>query len=251
MLFVAANARAQALEPYQLGYIHNPPFVYHRDQQPPRGILTDLLTALLERNGLRYEFNFFPPNRFFHHYITGDLSHIQLMSKRSFTNDENILFDDYSAIALQVRVFWLAGTKPIESIKELGNEKIVLVRGFLYGGTRAMLEQMQPSAAIVEVSSTEDAVKMLQLGRTSYILSYRGMPDHLIVDNVEKQLNYYQVLNNPLYITVHKSVEGADQLLQTLSFTLQQMKAAGEVEQLINQYVSEIKITVDSGTNQP
>lgn len=222
---------------FQIAYTHNPPFIEHNPDGVPTGLLKEILTTLLARNDFEYEFNYFPPKRLFHHMRVGDFGQVQFMTNIPDTLGSEVLIDSHSVVSLKARVYWFEGKKPIYRLEDLANEKIVLVRGYNYGNTRLQIKNLEPSAAIVDVSNSDDAVKMLKVGRANYILTYRGLEEYMSIGDSKIALHYFVAEERPLYLTMHKSIEGGAEILKSLSDTLKIMQQSGEIEELLQDYV--------------
>lgn len=170
----------------------------------------DILTAALATQGLRPDIQFYPWQRALQMAESGRVDALCSCSYRS-ERAETLLFSERIGtvgIGLFARAY--RNTAPL-TMQTLVGHTVGVVRGYSLADDLAAT-----GAVLVDVSSDETGLRMLEQGRIDAYYGYRDTVRYLSRGD-RTALLYTEVRSSPYYICISRARPGAPQLLDTVN----------------------------------
>lgn len=222
----------------KVAFAHWPPRKIIEDNQVD-GVDARILKRLGKRLGVTMDFSVCPWARCVYLFKQGKVDLITSFSK----NEERLTFTEYlgSPYATDKISFWVKNSSPfvIERYADLYGKKVGLIRGAVY--FKAFDEEK--GFTRVEVNSEDQMFRMLESGRIDTFIGYRQVVEYLLI-----KYGYagrftqcsFQINGHGSYIAM--SLQSPNRHWQSsLETELQTMIDNGEVEEIIEQFMRDVK----------
>lgn len=215
MLLVQMNC-LQASEKPQLefGIFKMIPFYNVKDGQSAGGICTDIMENVLQEAQYPYEIKVYPASRLYHNLATGKTD-VFVGIKDVPAYKEKVLFsrEPVSEAILGVYTF---EKKLIQRKEDLIGKRVIVVRGYAYGGLINFLEE-PTNKILLEVATThEDGLKMIKGERADYFLDYTFTVDEYLKIHPMPELKHSILSSIPLHLIVSKATPNAEEIMDHL-----------------------------------
>lgn len=166
-----ASAHSCNINPIRVGLFEFPPFYSEREKGVPEGILIDELDQVMTQLDCRWEGRFDPTGKLLERLINGEtdllmvIQHPLLLERASYSQNP--------VGELRLNSYWIGNKPAISSIKDLRGHKVIVIRGYGYGG---MFRQLTDPSSKIKLKMATDhfrAFEMLQQGKGDYLLGYQ------------------------------------------------------------------------------
>ncbi len=115
----------------------------------------------------------------------------------------------------------------IKTKKDLNNKSITILRGYGYGGWVNYIKDPLNKIKYEEANTHQSAFKMLQLGRTDYLLDYKHPATKVLEDMKIPELQHYDISILDCHFIVSKKSPNAVKFLKDIEKAYQQLVQQG------------------------
>ena len=212
---------ATDIEPVRMGYVHLPPLSYTKNGKPA-GLRIEIAHKLFAILDLKYEMIEMPVLRGIRDFTAGrvhvtmaaigpKLAAIGMASKRP-------------AGVVRLSLYSMRLEQPL-SLENLTDAKLILVKGFTYGGLIQQQKFLQKTNTLLEAMDHQSAFSMLKAGRAEYLLGY-ARPSSLAMQGIDLQNVGRQLVEEiPFYIFVSRNAPQPEKLLSLLEGAMKLLPA--------------------------
>lgn len=195
-----------------------PPYTYFDIDGNLDGIWMKQLSPILKEAGIDFVGINTPIARFYSSIATGKVELSAL--PKGVRGMDNVIYSEAPFASFDMRVFWLADSPDISSVTELANQRVVLTRGYNYGGflEEALTEEQRKN--FVTANNKQEAISLLVQGKADYILGYWALMDYIQKNSPELQLNNKKVTEIPIYFVIHKNAANAEEAMAKYNVAL-------------------------------
>lgn len=188
-----------------------PPYTYFDIDGNLDGIWIKQLSPVMKEAGIDFIAINTPIARFYSSIATGK---VQLSAlPKDVRGMDNVIYSAAPFASFDMRVYWLADRPDISSVSELANQRVVLTRGYNYGGFLEEALSAEQRANFVTANNKQEAISLLVKGEADYILGYWALMDYIQKNKPELQLNNKKVTEIPIYLVIHNSAPGAEEAI--------------------------------------
>lgn len=199
-------------EELRLGSPYFPPYVYFDIDGELTGLWMTQLAPALEEAGITYNAIHIPIRRFYVSAATGKIDLFAMPRGRA--GMENVLFSEKPFSHFDLRAFWLDDANAISSLSELAGRKVVLIKGYSYGGKLEAEISAEQRSQFVVANDQKIALKMLVDKEVDFVLGYWAIMAFLQKNSPDLQINNIKIAELPIYLAMHENAENAEQLMQ-------------------------------------
>ena len=83
-----------------------------------------------------------------------------------------VLYSEQPVCYLHLRLYRLVGTPEISQLSQLQNQRLIVIRGYSYGGQLEPLKQRPQGIQWLDATDNHNALEMLTMHRADYLLTY-------------------------------------------------------------------------------
>lgn len=190
-----------------------------------------IMEGLVESCNIKLQYHFFSLKRFYDAVEKGDKAQLQFIIKGMERFDKNLIYSQYPVLTIKLNLYWYQDSENVAAnvnLSSLENQSVVVMRGFHYAGLTQRLKRQFKNIEFIEVDSVTSAFKMLSSKRAKFVLQYERIVQDYIDKSGKKSLlhNVHKKNLNSLdyFISVHRSVDHAEEILNCLSMAHQQLE---------------------------
>lgn len=202
-------------QPVQVGITHFPPLYVVDKQQALGGILLDLMEQSLNRAGLAYRVQGYPPKRLYFGLAEGKVD-LFIGIKGNPLYDNKVIYSINPVSYIELRIYALPGQEIPHTAAHLVSRRIAMIRGYGYGGLRPLLLSAKNKSFVTELNTHKNALAMLQSGRIQYLLDYKKPVETTLRKYAFEDFDYYTLSKIPTYFIVSKASKNPTELMQLL-----------------------------------
>ena len=125
----------------KVGLLDFPPYYVQSADQPPSGELVELLSDIMSRLDRKWHARFYPTPRLLSHIVEGKLDLTMLI--RHPLLSEKALYGQKPVGRLVLNAYHRASSPAVNDISELKRSRLILIRGYGYGGLIAQLMSIE------------------------------------------------------------------------------------------------------------
>ncbi|MBE1299090.1 MAG: transporter substrate-binding domain-containing protein [Alteromonadaceae bacterium] len=189
-----------------------PPYAYFDIDGNLSGIWIKQLEPLLQEAEIEFKAINTPIKRFYSSIATGKVELAAL--PKGMPGMENVLLSEKPFAHFDLRVFWLFDKPEISTLAHLAGQRVVLIKGYSYGGyLQQSLDEAQRGQFVV-VENQLEAIKLLLADKADYVLGYWAMMDYLQKNFPDTQLNNHKVSEIPIFLAIHNRTPNANAIMQ-------------------------------------
>jgi polar amino acid transport system substrate-binding protein len=224
ILFVLSFKSLKA-DDYKVGILNFPPYSIIKENNELQGSLYILLKKVLDNTGIKYSTQGFPPSRLYNNLKTGK-THIWLGLKGVKEYDDMVLYSKVSPKTLDVRVYTNERANPLKSIDGLKGKKVIIIRGYHYGG---FIKFLKDPANQIKLHPTNDhiqAFKMLLAHRANYLVDYREPAKWTLRSGSlpQKDISNVSIKKSKIFFIVSKKTPDAKNLMKKIERSYRKLK---------------------------
>lgn len=216
--------------PLRVGVLHIPPLAEVRSPTNLSGPLIQYIHRLLHSAGVSYRMEGFPARRLYRNLAAGD-SQFWVGVKNVPEYEGKVLYSEQPVYSLHLRLYRLPGTPELHQLSALQNQRLIVIRGYSYGGLLEPLKQRPMGLQWKDANTNYKALEMLQLRRGDYLLSYAEPIDQLL--RRHPQLLAQEVVQElPMYLVLSRTTPHAENLMARLNQIATSMLLSGETQKI-------------------
>lgn len=237
LLLLSGNVLAKEIPPEQpltsplrVGVLHIPPLAEVRSPTDISGPLIHYIHRLLQSAGLAYRMEGFPARRLYRNLAAGE-SQFSVGVKNVPEYEGKVLYSEQPVYSLHLRLYRLPGTPEIRQLSALQTQRLIVIRGYSYGGLLEPLKQRPMGLQWKDANTNYKALDMLQLRRGDYLLSYAEPIEQLL--RQRPQTLEHEVLQElPMYLVLSRATPHAESLMARLNQVASNMLLSGETQKI-------------------
>ena len=219
-------------EPLQVGVLDIPPLLHIHGNGQLSGPLLEYMQALLHEAHISYQLEGFPPRRLYRNLANGT-SDFWIGVKQAPDYEGKVLYGDQPIITLHLQLYWLPEVAPLQTLEQLREQKLIVIRGYSYGGRLEPLKNRDIGLNWLAVESHHRALDMLTLRRGDYLLNYAETVDEMLPQSHRINLQHTAIAELPMYLIISRQTPEAEQLMERLNQAASQLRANGEMARLL------------------
>lgn len=224
-IFMVSTVSAQTLK---MGYIEFPPVFSTDKSGKPEGLLIDLAKAVVPHAGYQLQVNSYPVKRMVDYIVKGKLDlwiglkTIPAFKDTTFKGDSNLL-------QITLKAFRVGDKPDIKEQEDLKDKKIIIIRGFSYGGWINYITDPVNEINYIETYEHIAAFRMLKAGRADYLLDYSNPAKKALKTIKIENLECNTISSFGAYFVVSKKTNDAEIVLHNLETSYKALKEKGEL----------------------
>lgn len=218
------NIQPLAARPLAVGVTNLPPFYVVEPDGKVSGVLADLIERTLSEAQLPYVVESYPPKRLYENVAAGVTELTVGIKMGPLRENGPIIYSQWPVAGIELRIYALKSTPLPKKIEKLLGRSTGLIRGFRYGGRRALLIVPENMPAPLDINTHENALAMLLSGRIDYLLDYKEPISSVIEENQADLIHYTTLQNLNMFFIVSTARPNAEKLMKTLENSYQIIK---------------------------
>lgn len=216
--------------PLRVGVLHIPPLAEVRSPTNTSGPLIDYMHRLLQSAGVAYRMEGFPARRLYRNLAAGE-SQFWVGIKNVPEYEGKVLYSEQPIYSLHLRLYRLPGTPEIRQLSALQTQRLIVIRGYSYGGLLEPLKQRPMGLQWKDANTNYKALEMLQLRRGDYLLSY-AEPIEQLLQQRPQTLEHEALQELPMYLVLSRTTPHAESLMARLNQVASNMRLSGETQKI-------------------
>lgn len=216
--------------PLRVGVLHIPPLAEVRSPTNTSGPLIDYMHRLLQSAGVAYRMEGFPARRLYRNLAAGE-SQFWVGIKNVPEYEGKVLYSEQPIYSLHLRLYRLPGTPEIRQLSALQTQRLIVIRGYSYGGLLEPLKQRPMGLQWKDANTNYKALEMLQLRRGDYLLSY-AEPIEQLLQQRPQTLEHEVLQELPMYLVLSRTTPHAESLMARLNQVASNMRLSGETQKI-------------------
>ncbi len=216
MLFLPSIVHSKTVK---LGYVEFPPMTHTNENGKPDGKIILLAEKVLENAGFKWQAVSLPTNRMVAMLIEGRIDMWIGVSTIPALKETTLVGESVVDI-ISLRAYSFEKGQAIQTKKDLKGKRILVLRGYSYGGWINYIKDPANKIDHLEFDSHEIAFKRLRLfsarGRKSWLLDYK-YPSETAINKLNiTNISSTEISALNIYFVVSKNIAGAKSLLLNL-----------------------------------
>lgn len=216
--------------PLRVGVLHIPPLAEVQSPTNTSGPLIQYIHRLLHSAGVAYHMEGFPARRLYRNLAAGE-SQFWIGVKHVPEYEGKVLYSEQPVYNLHLRLYHLPGTPAIQHLSALQNQRLIVIRGYSYGGLLEPLKRRPMGLQWKDANTNDKALEMLQLRRGDYLLSY-AEPIEQLLRQRPQTLEHEAVQELPMYLVLSLTTPDAERLMARLNQVASEMRLSGETAKI-------------------
>ena len=226
VLFIMNSDAVAKSKILRLGYIEFHPYFYTNNDGTPEGIFIDIAEKVFCEAGFLLQAVQLPTKRMVAYLINGEID--VWMGLKTLPEFEGKAYLGNSILAELVLRAYMIGGKPTLHVKaDFKNKKIIVLRGYSYGGWIQYLESPFNNIELLTADSHYAAFQMLNAGRADYLLDYRRPSEAILQQMDITDIRFSDMAVFPCFFVVSKKLPQGQTILDRLEAAFQNLKQKG------------------------
>lgn len=171
-LGIATHAYSEEPFLFRIAAPYFPPYYYTNQAGEPDGYALHIYEKIIENAGLEWEGQVMPAKRAISMLDSGLSNSAILVRNPIFDKNDNIMISPKPVSQLLLSVYGKGGLHNVQVKEDLAGQKVVVMRGYGYGGFRSWLDKPKNKVELHEVDTFSSAIRMMEIGRVNYALLY-------------------------------------------------------------------------------
>jgi len=198
-----------------LGYFEFPPYTYTDKQGEAAGIELDRAGKLISSAGYQYQTTSLPIRRLIQYLKSGYVDIMIGLKSHPKLNDV-ALVGNKVLNKIKLNVYFIGKKKPITTPQDIANKKIIIIRGYNYGGLIDFILEKENNVTYQMTKSHSSGFDMLRAKRADYFLAYQQPSQEFLAKHLIKDLNSMNLSQFPIYLIVSKKTPNAQAVFDRL-----------------------------------
>ena len=238
LLMLPLSQLAQAhsetsMAPLRVGVLHIPPLSMVRSSTDVQGPLVEYIHQLLQHAKLPYQIEGFPARRLYRNLGEGK-SQFWIGVKHVPQYEGKVLYSEQPVCYLHLRLYRLASTPEIQQLSQLQNQRLIVIRGYSYGGQLEPLKQRPQGLQGLDANDNHIALEMLTMHRADYLLTYAEPIGELKAEypDLFRELQQTPLDTLPMYLVLNRQTPQAESLMKQLNQSAETLRQQGETARI-------------------
>ncbi|MFZ5570827.1 MAG: substrate-binding periplasmic protein [Thermodesulfobacteriota bacterium] len=231
LAFLTAAGNALAAEEIKIGVLNFAPFYLVEEGKEPSGMMLDFLKAAMDKAGLAYSVKGYPPKRLYQNLAEGK-SHVFLGIKGVPELEGKVIYSRSKITEIDMRVYTRPDTPVLKTKEEMKGKKIIVIRGYSYGG---FIKFLQDPANKIEMDESDDhdtAFKKLMAKRADYVLDYSKPSEKAIASLNLTGIQNHSINLIDIVLIVSNQTPNAQEVADKLEKAFDELKKEGKLADL-------------------
>lgn len=206
------------------------PYYYADADGKPSGELVRLYALIVEHAGFGWDGAIIPAKRVMKALTDGMYDSSILVKNPLLEASGTILSSPVPVSEMILNLYSHQVQKQSLTKESLLGKKVVVMRGYGYGGLRSWLDHNQDKLVMIEVDSFSSAIRMLEANRADYALLYdvNFAAGEKELGRSAKAVNSYTLERVPLYFHINsQQIPNAQQVMNQLMASYQSLVSLG------------------------
>ncbi len=227
-------------ETLRVGVLHIPPLAVVTSSMESSGPLVDYIRRLMKISGHPYRLEGFPARRLYRNLGAGE-SQFWIGLKNVPEYEGKVLYSEHPVHNLHLNLYRLAETPEVHQLSELQTQRLIVIRGYSYGGLLEPLKQRPLGLQLLDACDNKKALEMLQLHRGDYLLSYAEPIDIQLQRSGSHPeqlatIQHTELQQLPMYLVLSRLTPQAELLMRELNGIAEKMRQDGETARIFANY---------------
>lgn len=210
-----SEAFASKKQALKMGYIEFAPAYFTGNDGVPTGPIIQLAKDITDEANYNLQLESFPTNRLVKYIKSGKID-IWLGVKTLPGFSEHAHLGTTALRTLRLTMYSTKKVKKVSSVKDFQGLKVIILRGYSYGGWTKKIKDPENKIDYHETKSHVSAFEMLKDGRADVLLDYRS-PAELALSKVKIEgIKRQSVSNIHCYVVVSKKTPNGKKVLEDL-----------------------------------
>lgn len=205
-----------------LGYIEFPPYTYTNKQGEAEGIELELADKLVSSAGYQFETTSLPATRLIY-YLKYGLVDIMIGLDTHPKLNEIALVSKKVLATIKLNTYFIGKKTPITTSQDLVNKKIIIMRGYNYGGLIDFILDKKNNVQYQTTKSHSSGFNMLLSKRADYFLAYQQPSQKSLDKSSIQNLHLTNLSKLPIYLIVSKKTPNAQAVFNRLEQAIDEL----------------------------
>lgn len=223
-LWLAACATATAAEPVKVGCVDFPPLTFTNADGAADGSAIALLTAILDRAGLPWETSKCLPGARLMANLRDGSAHVAMLIHHPDIA-QSVLYGSLPMAYLDLEAYRLDRTPPLGGLGALRGKRVILLRGYGYGGWVDFFKDPANDLRISYADSHQAAFRMLLSAHGDYVVDYREPARQALEETPMPDVRREVLTRLETYFLVSKKAPDPEVLLRRIEDGFRRMGA--------------------------
>ena len=222
-----------SMAPLRVGVLHIPPLAEVQSPTDVQGPLVEYIHQLLQSAKLPYQIEGFPARRLYRNLSEGK-SQFWIGVKHVPQYEGKVPYSEQPVCYLHLRLYRLVGTPEISQLSQLQNQRLIVIRGYSYGGQLEPLKQRPQGIQWLDATDNHNALEMLTMHRADYLLTYAEPIGELKAQypDLFLELQHTPLENLPMYLVLNRQTPQAETLMKQLNQAAETLRQQGETARI-------------------
>lgn len=189
------------------------PFFYINSDGEISGTLVNTAQQIISEAGYDIKYKIMPPKRVPIAIAEGS---VDVWFGLTSTLKDIAVISKHVVASMNLTSYTIGTKELIKTPQDLIGKKIVILRGYTYGGLISFIKDPENFIEYHEVNSQEAAINFLKLGRADYLLDYEAAIKKFTKNNQIKNLSAQLIQSLDIQIAIPKIKPNAKELLAEL-----------------------------------
>jgi ABC-type amino acid transport substrate-binding protein len=216
-LFPIANAQAMDAEMPMLEYGYPDVSVWttQRDADGQlKNPLLKLAKVMFSEAGLQWNSKPYPAKRLFKYLKEGIVPFSMLVRVPSL--QECCLFSEKPVTSTELRIYRRADTSPVSMLEELKGKRVIMIRGYSYGGVGKYIRDATNGIEVQEASSHAAAFQLFERNRGDYVVDYTGPAEEVLTAQASENIAFDVFKQLDVFLVLSRSYPNAQLVMKKL-----------------------------------
>lgn len=205
-----------------MGYIEFAPYYYTNKHGKAQGHLIDLAKQLADVAGYQLELHAYPARRAGQMLIAGKID-IWLGLPTIIEESKNVLISDTVVDNIHLRAYHLKTLPALTKQNDLDHKKIVILRGYNYGGWIDYIKDPANNVRYLTANSREQALHILAGRNADYLLDYKLTLPLTLASIDFPTLKHNDLFSIDVHMLVSNKLPNADTIMQQFENAFSQL----------------------------
>lgn len=183
--------------------------------------LLKLAGALFNEAGVEWQSRALPAKRLFKYLREGVVPFSMLV--RASSLESCCLFSGRPVASTELRIFRQQAVQPVKTKEDLAGKRVILIRGYSYGGLGKYLRDPQNLVEVQEAASHTEAFLLFERGRGDYLIDYQGPAEEVLSEQAIADVVYDTYSRLDVFLVLSRSYPDASGVLNKLEIAAKKL----------------------------
>jgi len=176
--------------------------------------LLKLANAMFNEAGIQWNSKPYPAKRLFKYLKEGIVPFSMLVRAPSL--QECCLFSEQPVTSTELRIYRRTGTPPTTSLADLSGKRVIMIRGYSYGGVGKYIRDAANGIEVQEATSHVAAFQLFERNRGDYVVDYMGPAEEVLTSQAIDNTVYDVFKQLEVFLVLSRSYPNASEILKKL-----------------------------------